>query len=51
MLCLQETAQSYFSGSVLIDPPTISSAPSTDGAYALMFELSGVSANGTDLRL
>lgn len=36
---LAGTVQSYFPGSVLIDPSTILSAPSTGGAYALMFEL------------
>lgn len=36
---LAKTVQSYLRGSVLVDLPTISSAPSTGGAYALMFAL------------
>lgn len=36
---LAGTVQSYLPGSVSVDPPTILSAPSTGGAYALMLEL------------
>jgi Uri superfamily endonuclease len=36
---LAGAVQSFLPGSVLVDPPTISSAPSTGGAYALILEL------------